>query len=169
MEGNREAVIEHILDVSRRLFHRNLQLGGKHQWADVDLTMPQLKALFVLVSLGRATMSQLARAVGVTLSTATGVADRLVAQGLVRRVDDLADRRLVWLEPTDAATQLVDRFMQVGDRQLRLVARHLDFEELSLVARAQDLVYEAMLEITDEDLSSDLDGAGPGASRAGRV
>jgi DNA-binding MarR family transcriptional regulator len=116
---------------------------------------PNLKVLFVVVSLGRATMSQLARAVGMTLSTATGVADRLVAHGLVRRVNDDADRRLVWLQPTDASADLVARFAQIGRRQLSLVARHLSAEELASVARAQDLVYRAMLEITSEELFAD--------------
>ena len=152
MADPREAIIEHILDVSRQLHLRNLQLGGERHWTDIDLTMPQLKVLFVVVSLGRATMSQLARAVGMTLSTATGVADRLVAHGLVRRVNDDADRRLVWLQPTDASADLVARFAQIGRRQLSLVARHLSAEELASVARAQDLVYRAMLEITSEEL-----------------
>jgi DNA-binding MarR family transcriptional regulator len=148
----REAIIEHILDVGRQLQNRSLQLGGDRQLTNVDLTMPQLKVLFVVVSLGRATMTQLARAVDMTLSTATGVADRLVAHGLVRRVNDDIDRRLVWLQPTDAAADLVARFTQIGRRQLQLVARHLDVEELSLVAQAQDLVYRAMLEITSDEL-----------------
>ena len=159
MADQQEAIIDHILDVSRQLHFRNLQLGGDRQLTNIDLTMPQLKVLFVVVSLGRATMSQLARTIGMTLSTATGVADRLVAQGLVCRVHDDIDRRLVWLQPTAASADLVARFTQIGRRQLRLVARHLDAEELSLVARAQDLVYRAMLEITSEELFEEEDDA----------
>jgi DNA-binding MarR family transcriptional regulator len=154
MEDERQALMDHFLEVGRQFMHRNLQLGGERQWAELDLTMSQLKVLFVLVSLGRATMSQIARDVGMTLSTATGVADRLVAQGLVRRVNDPDDRRLVWLHPTAAATALVDRLIQVGETQLRVVARHLSFEELSLVVRAQDLLCEAMLRITSEELAA---------------
>ncbi len=154
MEEQRQAVVEHILEVSRQLFHRSLQLGGDRHWAEVDLTMHQLQALLVVASLGRATMSQLARTVGMTLSTATGVADRLVAQRLVRRVNDPDDRRLVWLYPTEQATTLVDRLNHFSEAHLRLITRHLALEDLSLVARAQDLLYEAMLKVTGEELAA---------------
>jgi DNA-binding MarR family transcriptional regulator len=153
----KEAILDHFLEVSRRLHARSLQLGGDRQLTDVDLTMPQLKVLFVVVGLGRATMTQLARAVDMTLSTATGVADRLVAHGLVRRVNDEIDRRLVWLEPTEASAEIVARFTQIGQRQLRLVARHLDADELALVDRAQDLVYRAMLAITSEEIREEVE------------
>ena len=84
MADQKEAIIEHILDVGRQVHNRSLQLGGDRQLTNVDLTMPQLKVLFVVVSLGRATMTQLARAVDMTLSTATGVADRLARWSAAR-------------------------------------------------------------------------------------
>ncbi len=166
MEEQRRAVVDHILAVSRQVFHRSLQLGGDRHWAEIDLTMPQLKVLFLVVTLDGATMSQVARSVGMTLSTATGVADRLVAQGFVRRVSDPDDRRLVWLHPTERATGLVDRLNHFSEAQLRLAARHLALEELCLVDRAQALLYEAMLRVTGDELAaSGL--AEPGGPRGG--
>jgi DNA-binding MarR family transcriptional regulator len=151
VDDQRQAILDHLLEGSRRFFHRSMQLGGDRQWAEVDLTMTQLKVLFLVVSLGGSTMGQIARSVGMTLSTATGVADRLVAQAFVRRVNDPDNRRLVWLYPTEKATELVDRFNQIGEAQLRRLTRYLSLEELSLVARAQDILFEAMSRIpTDE-------------------
>ncbi len=152
MEEQRQATIERIVELTRQFYRHSHQrrLDSGHDWTEVDLTMPQLKVLFTVVSLEGATMSQLAREVGMTLSTATGVADRLIAQGYVRRESDPEDRRKVWLRPTEAAVVLVDRFTQVGDSLLRLIASRLSLEELVVVARATELLHRAMLELTSE-------------------
>jgi DNA-binding MarR family transcriptional regulator len=149
----REATIEHFLEKNRLFYHRYLQLGGDRLFAEMDLTMPQLRVLFLVVSLDGATMSQISRGTRMTLSTATGVADRLIAQGFVRRADDPEDRRVVWLVPTAKAISLVERITQFGREHLSLVVRRLDLEELCLVARAQDILYDALLEITTEDIA----------------
>jgi DNA-binding MarR family transcriptional regulator len=150
VDDEREAIVERILEKNRLFYHHYLQIGGDNWLAEIDLTMPQLKVLFLVVSLDGATMSQVARGVAMTLSTATGVADRLIAQGYVRRENDPEDRRLVWLLPTAKAVDLVERFTQFGRDQFSLVVRRLDHEGLCLVARAQDLLYEALREITPD-------------------
>lgn len=157
MDDQRQRLLRHILDTNRRLHHRYLQLGGDRGWAEVDLTMSQLKFLFLLVTTGGATMSQLARGLRMTLSTATGVADRLTAQGLARRDSDPSDRRLVWLYPTEAGLALVDRLIQAGQDQFSLIAGRLNVEELALVARTQDLIYNAILEAAEDERVASTD------------
>lgn len=150
----REALINRILETNRRAQHRYMQLGGDCLFAEVDLTMPQLKTLYTVVVGDGVSMSQLARTLGMTLSTATGVVDRLVSQGLVRRDGDPHDRRLVLLRPTEEGVALVDRLTQVGQAQLELIASRLNLEELALLARASDLMYRVILEVSREDLQT---------------
>ncbi|MBI4321592.1 MAG: MarR family transcriptional regulator [Chloroflexi bacterium] len=154
MQDEREELISHIVEASRHLFHRCLQLGGHREWAEVDLTMPQLKVLFVVAAGKGVTMTHLASAVGMTLSTATGVADRLIAQGLVHRQNDPADRRLVLLLASQAGIMLVDRLIQVGQERLERIAMRLTVEELRLVAQAHDLLCRAALQISGEERAS---------------
>jgi DNA-binding MarR family transcriptional regulator len=59
-----------------------------------QLTAPQVHALFWL-GLGPLTMGELAKRIGVTEKTVTGVADRLERDAYVRRERDEADRRVV--------------------------------------------------------------------------
>ena len=158
MRDEREAIIDRILDKQRLLYQNYLHISGDRLFAEVDLTMPQLRVLFLVVSLNGATMSQIARGARMTLSTATGVADRLIAQGFVRRADDLEDRRVVWLVPTEKAVTLAERITQFGREHLSLVTRRLDLEALCLVARAQDILYDALLEITPEELARAEEG-----------
>lgn len=150
MHDEREELVRHIMDASRDFYHRSFQLGGDREWADVDLTMPQLKLLFMVAAGQGVTMTQLARNVGMTLSTATGVADRLIGQGFARRENDPADRRLVLLHATDAGTALVDRLIQFGQAQLMQITERLTIDELRLLAQAHDLVRRAIIEISTE-------------------
>ena len=80
----------HLAQVVMRALHST----DLDSWCAVDLTMPQLKALFLAHAPGGASHSEIARALGVGVSTVTGIVDRLVEHGLVERHADPADRRL---------------------------------------------------------------------------
>lgn len=140
----REALIESVLAIDHR-FYSHLQLGGSQEWADIDLTMPQLKVMFLIAGGEGLNMTHLARALGMTLSTLTGVVDRLVHQGLVRRVDDAHDRRVVLLYSTEQGAALLDRFVRAGRARLRLILDRLSLEELRQVAKVLDILYEAAI------------------------
>jgi len=150
MDDERQRLVDHIIEVSRQFRHLSLQFGADRHWAEIELTMPQLKVLFVVVKTNGVTMSHLARTLGMTMSTATGIADRLIAQGLAQRENDAEDRRLVWLLPTQNGYALVDRLAQASLAHLNLIAQRLSREELSLVAQALDVVYRAALELVSE-------------------
>ena len=162
MLGQRAALLRRIIEYSRLYFHRHLALGGGREWAEVDLTMPQLKMLFVVAASQGMSMTQLARSVGMTLSTATGVADRLIAQDLARRDSVPDDRRVVLLHPTAEGIALVDRLTQVADAQFAAIAKRLTTEELAIVAQASELLYRAMLETPRDELTAKADPSASG-------
>lgn len=106
----------------------------------VGVTMQQTKALYLASVTGGCRMSQLAARLGVTLSTVSGLVDRLVDQQLVTRHDDPADRRQVVVAPTPAGFALLERFRELNQRQLREVLDRLTDVELDAV----ELAYAAM-------------------------
>ncbi|HEY8293171.1 MAG TPA: MarR family transcriptional regulator [Thermomicrobiales bacterium] len=59
-----------------------------------------LRALRVLRDLGTVPISRFAEAVDIPRSTATGVVDRLVERGVIERVSDAADRRMINIRVT---------------------------------------------------------------------
>ncbi|MBI2985360.1 MAG: MarR family transcriptional regulator [Deltaproteobacteria bacterium] len=64
-----------------------------------ELSSSELFACNILGRNGRCTMSELAKGCGLVLSSMTGVVDRLVAKGCVKRTrDDEEDRRKVYVE-----------------------------------------------------------------------
>jgi DNA-binding MarR family transcriptional regulator len=81
---------------------------------DVEVTMPQLRALVTIRRWGRQTGRDLARRLHVTPGTLVPLIDRLEEQGYVRRVPDKEDRRLTWVELTPKADRLFQRLWGMG-------------------------------------------------------
>ncbi|MHB0871675.1 MAG: MarR family winged helix-turn-helix transcriptional regulator [Chloroflexota bacterium] len=154
MDEERQQVTGHILDIDKRL-HLYLQRSWIPQWAEVDLTMPQLKLLF-LVGGGGGPMpnSHVARALGMTLSTTTGVVDRLVAQGLIQRLEHPADRRLVLLQATPEGSALLERLLRAGLGYFRQILDRLTTEELRTVSRAFDLLHQTAMALASDQQSA---------------
>ena len=68
-------------------------------------------------------MSDLVARLGVSLSTVSGLVDRIVDQGLATRRDDPADRRQVVVALTEQGTAFLDRFRDLNAVQMRDAAR----------------------------------------------
>ena len=86
----------------------------------LQFTPPQVHALLWLGQDGALTMGDLARRLGVTEKTVTGVVDRLEREGYLARERSVSDRRVVRcrLTPEGQSTfQKLDRSMTQGMRQ----------------------------------------------------
>jgi DNA-binding MarR family transcriptional regulator len=102
-----------------------------------SVTAHQLRAL-VQLARRELTMHELAEAMQVMRPTATVLADRLVARGLVTRVADEHDKRVVRIVPTDHGRSLATRFRAA---QRRSVA--------SLFDRLRDEQVDALLDVME--------------------
>ncbi len=142
MNTDRADTVKRILAVEKHVY-RWVQLGGVPSWAETDLTMPQLKVLILVDRSTPMPTSQVARTLGMTLSTTTGVIDRLVSQGLIQRLEDPSDRRVVLLRATHEGRELTDRLMRGGRLRLKEILNQLNDEELQVVDHALELLGKA--------------------------
>jgi len=72
--------------------------AGVDPWSDCPMTMPQLRALSLIVATPHGLSSrELASLLGVGASAITPLVDRLVEHGFVRRLEDPHDRRIARL------------------------------------------------------------------------
>lgn len=92
---------------SLRRIIRAVDLHSRRLAAQHKITGPQLVCLLAVGEHEPATPSAVARIVHLSPSTVIGVLDRLEAKGLIRRVRDLKDRRLVRLSLTEQGRALV--------------------------------------------------------------
>ncbi|MFP4420450.1 MAG: MarR family winged helix-turn-helix transcriptional regulator [Desulfococcaceae bacterium] len=96
---------QNMLMSLRRIVQANRQCNNVPN-QEVNLTVPQLLCLQQLLEPDIRTPSQIARRTFLSQATVTGIADRLVERGLIRRDRDLPDRRQVVLTLTDEGRKL---------------------------------------------------------------
>jgi DNA-binding MarR family transcriptional regulator len=98
---DREQIIETIADTLPEIIRRILESRPLHR-GEFDITLAQMRAMRAIGSQGACTMGELAGRLGISLSAATGLADRLVQQGMIERKPDPQDRRIVRVETSSA-------------------------------------------------------------------
>jgi DNA-binding MarR family transcriptional regulator len=145
----RMQLIQRILDCSGSLFH-NLNPGRDRAWLSVELTMPQLKALMCVAANNGATSGQIAKKLGVGLSTITGIVDRLTEQNLVTRGEDADDRRITRVLPTPRGRTLVDDLLRYRNELITAVLSRLDADQLQTIESAFTYLLQAVNEVANE-------------------
>ena len=106
------------------------------EFLEIDITMPQAKLLYLLGASGDLHMSDIVARLGVSLSTVSGLVDRVVDHGLATRREDSADRRQVVVGLTPAGAKFIDRFRELNARQMHELLAVLDDAELALLRDA---------------------------------
>lgn len=109
--------------------------GRVEEWAELGLTITQIRTLFLLRRLDGPNARRLAQALEVSPSTLTRIVDRLERQGLVRREMDREDRRQVRHLLTPEGEGVVARLESLGRAQLEQALALLTEEELEALVR----------------------------------
>jgi DNA-binding MarR family transcriptional regulator len=116
-----------------------------------SVTMAQLRVLMLLSARPESRMSQLAGALHLSLSTVSGLVDRLVENGLAARHTDDADRRQVLVSLTQEGATFLDLFSELGKETLRDLLTQLSDTELDEVAEAMDILIRAAERAYDKE------------------
>ena len=139
----RAALIAEIADmlpeILRGLADRRPVTGG-----DWELTIAQVRALGVVGDHSDCTMGELARRLGIGLSAATALADRLVQHGLIEREADPRDRRVVCLRLAGSGKRVRDTFRREKQHQMRSALGRLSARELARIADGLALLCQAL-------------------------
>jgi len=139
----RDRQIQRMIDVTDRFMHRISEWHAV-EFLEIDISMPQAKVLYLAASgEGGLRMSVLATRLGVTLSTVSGLVDRLVDAGLAARRADPEDRRQVIVSVTPAGDHLMERFRELNRRQAQELFGSLADDDLDTVERAFGLLADA--------------------------
>jgi DNA-binding MarR family transcriptional regulator len=113
--ATQERLIDEVLATQTALL-RALHDRPVPAWLSLDLTIGELKALFLLFHAGPTPIGRLGATLGLGRPAASHLVDALVQHGLVERREDLSDRRrtLAQLAPT-AQTLMGEQL--TGDRE----------------------------------------------------
>ncbi|RKH53628.1 MarR family winged helix-turn-helix transcriptional regulator [Corallococcus llansteffanensis] len=106
----------------------------------LQFTPPQVHALLWLGLDGTLTMGELAKRLGVTEKTVTGVVDRLEREGHLQRERGEADRRIVRCRLTDKGRQTFTKLDRSMHRAMGVVLGMLDAEDRQALFRVMEKV-----------------------------
>lgn len=108
--------------------------------AELDLTLPQMRGLFVLNASERGlALTELAPRVGLSVAAAGRAVDGLVKKQLVSRTEDPDDRRVKRLAITDAGLAAIVRIAEARRDAFRRYAETLGERERTRLAEALEL------------------------------
>jgi len=116
-----------------------------------EITIPQFWALLYLSRQKQCLMSQLAKQLEISRPAATGLVDRLMAQGLVQREDDQTDRRVVKIRISTKGKKLTKNICEQRRRSTVKI-----FSKISAQERLQ---YISILEKIAKDFTPSKDNA----------
>ncbi len=86
----------------------NRIMHGRVKPVHLDLSMAQITVLRLLAEMGPMRVTDLAREIGLSASSVTGLIDRLEAEGHIERRRSQEDRREVTVVLTDAARHMLE-------------------------------------------------------------
>jgi DNA-binding MarR family transcriptional regulator len=132
---------------------KNIRIANFIDSVRRGLTLSQVTALLLLKEARGGTMpvGQIAHELGVSLPTASGLVDRLHREGLVDRVVNVRDRRVVLVRLTPEGRSVIQRMLRVlSDLLGRLLADLTEAEQESL-AQAVERVFELSQAIREEE------------------
>jgi DNA-binding MarR family transcriptional regulator len=130
----------------RRAFWRAYQEADSirlRQWERSHVTLPQLRVMHQLRRHPGTTTGELARGLGITVSTTSGLVIKLVDHGLVTRGSLADDRRQAPLSLTEAGTALLGDLSVEMRAYMEQVASRLG-DNIDAVTQALEILVEAV-------------------------
>lgn len=120
----------------------DIKQKGREILSDFDITPPQFNALQFLVNEGEMTISELSNCLYLAPSTITDLIDRMERNGLVIRVRDQKDRRIVKIQVQEKGHSLIGQVISRRCSYLRTLLKNMTSEEMERFAGYLEVLTE---------------------------
>jgi MarR family transcriptional regulator, organic hydroperoxide resistance regulator len=135
----KQGLINQILAFERHL-GRHIKSDMPTAFLELNLTMAQLKTLLFINFEEVTNFKEVAKALGVTPPNVTGIIDRLVEQGLVKREENHQNRRMLMLSLTKTGKDLLIDLKERQTTQISNILKILTVEDLTNLLQAIEIV-----------------------------
>lgn len=137
---------EQLAELERQLRHVELMTrqAGRKILTNYPITPPQFEALQWLKDEGDMTIGELSGKMHLAFSTTTDLVDRMESSGLVERVRDKNDRRVVRIHLLDKGRALIRNVIHSRRMDIASKLSHLSLEQVEYLLNALKLLNAAM-------------------------
>jgi DNA-binding MarR family transcriptional regulator len=125
-------------------FEPRLMAAHVADFTALQITMAQAKLLYVVMSGGPLSVSEIATRLGISMSTASGAVDHLVQLEMLARAEEPKNRRQVRVSITPTGTRTIEQMRDLSARQLRALLERLDDKDLKVIERAIRIMTAAL-------------------------
>lgn len=124
MEDNELANVKDIEKHLRKIDYI-IRKKGRVILNDFNITVPQFRALQILINDGEMTISELSQKMDLACSTITDLVDRMENAELVKRKKDKKDKRVVRIEVLSKGNNILDKVLQKRIEYLSIKLKNL--------------------------------------------
>ena len=121
-----------------------IKCRGRDILDEFGITTPQFNALLILKDNDDMTIGDLGNRMYLASSTATDLIDRMERDGLVSRVRDSNDRRVVRLRVLEKGFEMIQQVLNNRKRYLNEILGHLSREEIEALKKSLESLYTLM-------------------------
>ena len=104
---------------------KHFQISNPHKLYGIKITLQQYLALDTIAKKGKCTVGDLGKSLGIALSSVTELIDRLTKKHFVKRKKEVKDRRVVWINLTDAGLEIYKKINVKKQNQVAIVLKKL--------------------------------------------
>ncbi|ADI25867.1 MULTISPECIES: MarR family winged helix-turn-helix transcriptional regulator [Geobacillus] len=127
-----------------RYIAANLKQRGREILTNYPITPPQFVALQWLLEEGDLTVGELSNKMYLACSTTTDLVDRMERNGLVARVRDEHDRRVVRIRLLEKGERIIEEVIEKRQRDLANVLESFSDEEIVVFERCLRKLHQEM-------------------------
>ena len=159
---DRNDLIQQVIGLQEKC-NQSLLEYRLERWLSLNLTIAQLKSIIYIFDKGEVSFKEVAEALNVTPSVVTGIVDRLVSHGMVKRKQmNSADRRMQWLVVTEKGKNILDNIRQHTIQNISQILETLSDEELLSLIKGLSALIKATAQYLKEkprilELDSELE------------
>lgn len=146
MNKHQPVSVQTVSDIERLL--REISVIVKHKGREIlanfPITPPQFTALLWLEEEGDLTIGELSQKMYLACSTMTDLIDRMEKNGVVERVRDDRDRRVVRIHLLEKGTEIITEVMEARRKYLENVLARLSDDEAIEIKKYLSILFEEM-------------------------
>lgn len=132
------------MEKALRMISAHIKQKGREILNDFSITPPQFVALQWLFEQNEMTIGDLSNKMYLAYSTTTDLIDRMEKNGLVRRIRDPKDRRVVRIQKLEKGYEIIEEVIKRRQNYLKALTEQLSDEEMESLHQSLHLLYDKM-------------------------
>lgn len=128
-----------------------IKRNGRKILKNYPITSPQFIALQWVIDRENLTIGELSNKIGLAFSTTTDLVDRMEKNGLVERVRDTTDRRVVRIVPLEKGKSIIKEVISKRQQYLGEVMSNLSEEEKNTISKSLNLLLMEMRKLNERN------------------